>query len=450
VAVPKDERLAALSDAHNVAQFVSFTSGAHPTTRYSRVRERPRDELLSDVKLAIENLLQQSGTVNVRSFRPDQDKGNPFHYGLGSSAEAAALVYDLAHQGYMTIVNETIDTNDGGVSGVVLGDLIEFVPGDTPRGVEKPGVASLPLGLGLQILSTVYGFTPELPVSVDSRVEFSIHPLRAGYRHEHTVVWETEQVGAHAARPTLVWPNRFSRFVGDKAYGLLMASCLGLPVPRTTVIARTVAPFQFGTSTGPGEVWIRPCPGEQQPGLYPTTRGWHDPYELLKLGHPEGTAVRSVLAQDGVDAAFSGATLPADDEDWVEGLAGYGDGFMQGDAAPASLPDGVTTSVRALAAKARHTLGPVRLEFAHDGTQPWVLQMHVSSDTYRGAMVYPGEPKQGWLTFRPSDGLDTLRELIKTALADGKGIRITEPVGVTSHVGDLLRRAKVPSVIDIR
>ena len=47
----------------------------------------------------------------------------------------------LAADGYFTIVNETVDTADGGVSGVVLGDIMEFAPLDTPRGVEKPGAS---------------------------------------------------------------------------------------------------------------------------------------------------------------------------------------------------------------------------------------------------------------------------------------------------------------------
>jgi hypothetical protein len=32
-----------------------------------------------------------------------------------------------------------VDIEDGGVSGVAYGDMLEFAPGDTPRYVEKPG-----------------------------------------------------------------------------------------------------------------------------------------------------------------------------------------------------------------------------------------------------------------------------------------------------------------------
>ncbi len=35
--------------------------------------------------------------------------------------------------------------------------MIEFAPDDTPRCVEKPGVASFPLAWGHSLLQTVYG-----------------------------------------------------------------------------------------------------------------------------------------------------------------------------------------------------------------------------------------------------------------------------------------------------
>ncbi|MGE5829561.1 MAG: hypothetical protein ACM30G_14555, partial [Micromonosporaceae bacterium] len=237
---------------------------------------------MPDVDTAAEELLRRgAGQVNVRSFLPDRDKGNPFHYGLQRVADVASTVRALAADGYSTIVNETIDIHDGGISGVALNDVIEFVPDDTPRGVEGGEAVSVPLALGLAMLETVYGFPIRLPEAAGQRIEFSLHPLRVGYRRQHALVWELETVERMKVRPTLVWPNRFSRFIGDKAYGLLMADLIGLPVPRTTVIGRVTAPFTFGRRTGTSEVWTRPCPREQEPGRYPTTRGWTDPYQLF-------------------------------------------------------------------------------------------------------------------------------------------------------------------------
>jgi predicted methyltransferase MtxX (methanogen marker protein 4) len=47
-------------------------------------------------------------------------------------------------------------------------------------------------------------------------------------------------------------------------------------------------------------------------------------------------------------------------------------------------------------------------------------------------------------TWDPSLGLEKPRELIATVGAD-EGIEITGDIGVTSHAGDLLRRAAIPS-----
>src|SRR5207302_9548693 len=119
-------------------------------------------------------------SVNVRSFDPAQPKANPFKYGLTTLNRVLYWVRRLAAQGLYTIVNETIDVNDGGISGVSYGGILEFGPGDTPRIVEREGTASLPREMGMRILSTIYGFTPELNFPSDERVEFSIHPLRRG------------------------------------------------------------------------------------------------------------------------------------------------------------------------------------------------------------------------------------------------------------------------------
>jgi hypothetical protein len=62
-------------------------------------------------------------------------------------------------------------------------------------------------------------------------------------------------------------------------------------------------------------------------------------------------------------------------------------------------------------------------------------------------VIYPGEPAR-WRRFDPADGLDSLRRLIEEARAAGDGIVVAGDVGLTSHVGDLLRRAAVPARLD--
>jgi len=188
----KDEILDRVARTANVAQFVSFGPGSPPPLRYSRMTSGlPQGASPDD---AIRELLARAsdGSVNVRSFDPAQPRGHDFVYGITDPAEASETVQRLAASGLFTIVNETIDIHDGGVSGVVAGDVIEFAPEDTPRAVDKPGIARMPRELGARLLGTVYGFEPDLDFPPDVRVEFSLHPRQRGNRQTHTLVWEEE------------------------------------------------------------------------------------------------------------------------------------------------------------------------------------------------------------------------------------------------------------------
>src|SRR5262245_1920802 len=121
----KDAVLDSVSDLANVAQFISFDPQANQ--RYARIRGFEPNNRFESVQKGIEALLAASPdkSVNVRSFTPDNPKSREFIYGLRSTADAFAAVSRLATTGLNTIVNETVDVNDGGVSGVVLGDVIE-------------------------------------------------------------------------------------------------------------------------------------------------------------------------------------------------------------------------------------------------------------------------------------------------------------------------------------
>jgi hypothetical protein len=166
---------------------------------------------------------------------------------------------------------------------------------------------------------------------------------------------------------------------------------------------------------------------------------------------PDGSAIASVLAQEGVEAVYSGASLPQSEEpDYVEGVAGRGDDFMQGIRKLEPLPDRVVRHVQELASRARKVLGPVRLEWVHDGNMAWVVQLHLTSSEYRPSIISPGDPEHGWLEFDPASGLARLNDLISRAQLERRGVRVVAPVGITSHVGDLLRRARIPARLDIR
>lgn len=90
--------------------------------------------------------------MNVRSYLPDSPRSQEFVYGLTTVDDAVSALGRLAADGLFVIANETVDVTDGGVSGVAEGNVIEFAPDDTPRCVEKPGVASLPSKMALSII----------------------------------------------------------------------------------------------------------------------------------------------------------------------------------------------------------------------------------------------------------------------------------------------------------
>lgn len=450
----KDKILNELAERGNVAQFVSF--GPDLSQRFSRVRGYEPNHRFESVEAAVGELLAVSpeSSVNVRSFEPHNPKSRAFKYGLEDPERVVTEVRALAEAGLTTIINETVNVGDGGVSGVAFEDTLEFAPEHTPRCVEDPKVvvASLPRELGLRLLHTVYGFEPDLSNQPGLRIEWSLHPLPRGFHHAHTILWEVERQPtsgtSHSVRELVRWPNHFSRFLGDKAYGLLMGHLLGLPVPRTQVIARKVAPFNFGQDTGVTERWIRTCPTEQLPGLFTTQHGWLDPFELMSKEDPEGTAIASILCQQGVQARYSGSLVAqADAKPHLEGASGFGEDFMGGRRGPETLPEEVTRAVLGLYEHVSSILGPVRFEWVWDGANVWLVQLHRGKSPGQGRVIYPGEAK-GYRRFPVSQGLESLRELVEEIRGTGEGIVLVGRVGVTSHFGDVLRRAEIPSRLE--
>lgn len=446
MALHKDEALDRLAELGNVAQFVAYRPRAGSLTQsFARLKGREPDHRFDSVVAAAEALLAVSvdGAINIRSYLPEDPRSREFVYGITSVDTAVGHVERLAREGLHLILNETVDVNDGGVSGVAQGEIIEFSPDDTPRAVEKPDVASLPRDLGIAILRTVYGFAAELPGERGDRIEFSIHPRPRGWRGTHTLLWEIEQDAGLRNAPIPRWPNRFSRHLGDKAFGLLIADALGAPVPETTVIPRRVAPFRFGQATGSHEVWIRTCPREAQPGLFTTARGWRDPFALLAAEDP-GDQIGSVLAQAGVPPRWSGGALIGNGGRlFIEGRHGEGDLFMLGVTLPETLPAQVESDVRALHAELAKQLGPVRIEWVHDGTRPWIVQLHVGATDTSEVAIVPGDAAH-WTVFDVSKGLNALRDLLATLPADG-GIILQGEIGLTSHIADVVRKWGQPA-----
>jgi hypothetical protein len=450
----KDAILDRLAENANVAQFVSFAPSPNLAQRFSRVFGHKANYRFADAREAVKSLLAAApdGTVNVRSFKPDDPQSHPFEYGLGTIEAVLGKLRDLSARGYYTIVNETVDVDDGGISGVIEGGVVEFAPGVIPRFVEKSNknpVPAFPTDLGLALLEIVYGFHPDLDYSNDLRVEFSLHPKARGWRRTHTIVWELQEVETPPLPAHIVWPNAFSRKIGDKAFGLLVAWVLGLPVPRCTVVPRHLPPscFTFGEPTGATRVWTRTCPQEQIPGRYTTTRGWRDPYELMLTEDPDDQVLVSCLIQDEVDARYSGALVTgADDTVSLEGVAGFGDAFMQGRMSSIDLPEPIRREVLAVRRRAVDALGPVRMEWVHDANRAWILQLHAGASVSAGRVIVPGLAKR-WRPFEVSEGLEALREIIKAVRPPNEGLELIGNIGITSHIADVLRRANIPSRI---
>jgi len=448
MAFRKDRSLDELAMVGNVAQFVSFAPGGVPVQQFSRVAGYAPNHLFASSREAIAELLLSSpdGTINLRSFTPESPRSRDFHYGIAKADDACAIAERLSSDGLFVIANETVDVFDGGVSGVIQGGVIEFAPDDTPRCVERDGTASLPVEWGLSIIRRVYGFEPDIVKAENGRLEFSIHPKPRGWKKTHTLMWEYEPSNSTPASPRLAWPNRFSRHIGDKTFGLLVAEAMGLPVPQTTVFARRVAPFSFGQPTGSFEVWTRTCPYEPEPGRFTTVKGWVDPFKLLSIEDPEGGAIASVLSQSAVQARFSGAAitdrngLPV-----IEGAQGEGDRFMLGERSPEVLPARIAADVERLFSHAASIIGAVRFEWVHDGERVWIVQLHKGGTSSAAAMLVPGEAER-WAVFKASSGLEELRRFL-SVLPEDVGIRVEGEIGLTSHIADLLRKTKRPARI---
>lgn len=452
----KDDKLANIYEKKlgNIAQFFSV----EPNNKVKHIYIRDFHEKTDDLKKLVKALItsSRSGAVNIRSFSPIVMKGNKLVYNkkMDEIEEILFHIETNCREGKYSIINENIDVNDGGVSGVVFGDIIEFSPKDTPKCVDKDGVCLLEKNLGYHVLKTVYGFCPELKFEDDYRVEFSIHPNREGIKQEHTIVWEYELFERANHSFKISWPNNFSKFIGDKTFGLIIADYLGLNVPYTTVIAREVAPFTFGKKTGCHERWIRTSPIYKESGKYYTGRQWKDPFILMQEEELKGENkinIAAVLSQDSVNAEYSGGAIMAEDEqlDVIEGVKGVGDNFMLGQNFDSSLPDCVKNKVKNVLEFLRNhknILGSVSIEWVYDGKEIWIVQLNQLKSSGSGNVIVKGTPTY-YKRFCVDMGLEALRDMIKSLNGENIGIELYGEVGITSHFGDLLRQADIPSVI---
>jgi hypothetical protein len=165
---------------------------------------------------------------------------------------------------------------------------------------------------------------------------------------------------------------------------------------------------------------------------------------------PQGENIATILHQEGVRALFSGAAIMGNDNQLIiDGTKGEGDDFMVGIQASTMLPDVVQRKIRETYDYAESQLGPVRFEWVFDGETVWVVQLHKGKSVSYGNVIYPGSDSVQYEMFDTKRGLEELRALIETVGNDPtRGITLTGDVGITSHFGDILRKAKVPSRLE--
>lgn len=138
----KDDKLALMIEklGCNTAKFISIT----PNKRIKHIYIDKNYTYNGDLKKCILDLIKSSNSksINIRSFSLTSMKGHSLVYGKKKDDidEIIRIIQENCELNKYSIINETIDINDGGVSGVVLGNIIEFAPNDTPKCVEKPQV----------------------------------------------------------------------------------------------------------------------------------------------------------------------------------------------------------------------------------------------------------------------------------------------------------------------
>lgn len=452
----KDDKLAFMIEklGCNTAKFISIT----PNKKIKHIYIDKNYTYNGDLKKCILDLITSSNSksINIRSFSLTSMKGHSLVYGKKKDDidEIIRIIQENCELNKYSIINETIDINDGGVSGVVLGNIIEFAPNDTPKCVEKPQVCFLEKNMGISILKTVYGFPLKLNFEDQYRVEFSIHPKREGLCNDHTVIWEFEEVTQVKYDTKIKWPNKFSKFIGDKTFGLLIADYLGFNVPHTTVISRNIAPFSFGKETGIKEKWIRTSPIIKEPGKYYTGDRWIDPFILMEKEEIKGSNhvnIAAILSQSAVEPVYSGAAIINQDKinDVIEGVPGKGDNFMVGLHKNHDLPVDLVFKLEVLLddiRKYHSILGNVSIEWVYDGIYIWIVQLNQVESISTGPIIVSGTPTK-YKQFFIEDGLEKLRYLIDEIKDKNIGIELIGDVGICSHFGDVLRQANIPSYI---
>lgn len=444
----KDLVLSLLSRKFNTAAFVSI--GKDKKIRYSNFLDSDSETYSIPELINMILMKSKTGKFGVRTFKPDKPNGNPFLYGNAQDKiyEVTNKIESFLEEGYIVIISETIEQKDGGIAGVKLGNLVELVPESTPRSVEEEGVCILPYDIWVNIMKKIY---PQVDFKVfddlnpNTRVEFTLHSSKQGIKNENIVIWELTEVDDESIPDNIKikTDNRFAEFIGNKAFGLLVMDTLNENIPKTTVVGRNVPLFRFGKETSK-DIIIRTAPNVKKPGKY-YSGNFTDPFKLME-GKED---ITSVLYQTVIEAKYSGAALidANSNKRIIEGVEGNGDLFMLAEKEINNLPKAVLDHINIVADRIILTdhFDKFSFEWVFDGRILWIVQLNTFESEFSNTVIYPGNPDK-WINYDCKTGLEKLRDIVEN-IDSNTGIILNGKIGITSHMGDILRQAKIPPKI---
>ena len=413
----KDQMLSRLAQHANVAQFVSFGPGPDLPQRHARLRGHRPDHRFAGAADAVGALLALawSGSVNSAASargaqrRPVQLRPDPRRRRPGLPCAPAPPTASTRSP------TRRSTSTTGASRGSPSAAWSSSPPGTRPGRWSGPARPPSPTTTPSRCWAPLHGVTPDLEATPGERVEFSVHPLVAGVRQTHTIVWEAERVDPAPLAKPLTWPNRVQ------------------PVPRRQGSSACWSPTcsrpaRAGHDRGrpPGRpVRLRPphrqrgavdphLPGRAGPRPVTRPSGAGGTFALLAEEDPSSTAIVSVLAQEGRRGPLVGRRPPRR----RRRPAGRGRrpgparDFMLARAAPATLGAG----------RRRRAAGRVP---RRRRPRPGPLRVGPRRGRHLGRPAPPGHGggvrrhstrgrQSRWRRFDPSLGLERLRELIAT------------------------------------
>jgi len=147
--------------------------------------------------------------------------------------------------------------------------------------------------------------------------------------------------------------------------------------------------------------------------------------------------------QEGVSSQFSGAAEIMQDHCLVEGVPGTGASFMVGMQRPYDLPPAVRDSIEGLGRALFERVAACRFEWAWENDREWLLQLNALKNEREPQTRDLRRIAPGYFTYDPEDGLEKLNRIARAALLQGRDVLICKPVGLTSHVCEILQEHRV-------